>query len=118
MATVEKWLKDLRSGEFEYCEGTLFNGEGYCALGLALTQYEDLNFTSSGVYKGEEALCEEFPFKELSMRDDLCRFLGWNYGGHTIEEIVRIYSDDHGRHTLTAKFVSSWYDVYKSLKEG
>lgn len=32
---AEKWLTDLRSGKFKQAKGSLFNGEGYCCLGVA-----------------------------------------------------------------------------------
>lgn len=32
---AEKWLTGLRSGKFKQTKGVLFNGEGYCCLGVA-----------------------------------------------------------------------------------
>lgn len=29
-----KWLEALRSGKYQQCQGTLYNGEGYCCLGV------------------------------------------------------------------------------------
>jgi hypothetical protein len=29
-----KWLKALRSGKYKQARGTLFNGDGYCCLGV------------------------------------------------------------------------------------
>lgn len=29
------WVKALESGKYQQCRATLFNGEGYCCLGLA-----------------------------------------------------------------------------------
>jgi hypothetical protein len=31
----EKWVAALRSGEYQQAHGTLFNGTGYCCLGVA-----------------------------------------------------------------------------------
>lgn len=30
-----KWVAALRSGEYKQCRGELFNGKGYCCLGVA-----------------------------------------------------------------------------------
>ena len=35
-ALAEKWLADLRSGEYKQCRGKLCNGVGYCCLGVLI----------------------------------------------------------------------------------
>lgn len=35
-ALAEKWLADLRSGEYDQAKEVLFNGEGYCCLGVLI----------------------------------------------------------------------------------
>ena len=32
---AEKWIAALRSGEYKQCRSYLFDGEGYCCLGVA-----------------------------------------------------------------------------------
>lgn len=34
-AFKNKWIKALRSGDYQQCGGKLYNGEGYCCLGVA-----------------------------------------------------------------------------------
>jgi hypothetical protein len=34
-AFKDKWLKALRSGKFKQCQESLYDGEGYCCLGIA-----------------------------------------------------------------------------------
>jgi hypothetical protein len=31
---IETWVTALESGEYSQCEGALYNGEGYCCLGV------------------------------------------------------------------------------------
>jgi hypothetical protein len=31
---IETWVTALESGEYDQCEGALYNGEGYCCLGV------------------------------------------------------------------------------------
>lgn len=33
-ANVKKWVKALRSGKFKQCREKLFDGKGYCCLGI------------------------------------------------------------------------------------
>ena len=33
-ANVRKWVKALRSGKYKQCRGRLFDGRGYCCLGI------------------------------------------------------------------------------------
>jgi len=36
--TVEEWIVALRGGEWQQCRGSLYNGTGYCCLGVALSE--------------------------------------------------------------------------------
>jgi hypothetical protein len=41
---IETWVTALESGEYDQCEGALYDGEGYCCLGvyaIAVLGYED-----------------------------------------------------------------------------
>jgi hypothetical protein len=31
---IETWVTALESGDYDQCEGTLYNGKGYCCLGV------------------------------------------------------------------------------------
>jgi hypothetical protein len=32
--SIETWVTALESGEYDQCKGALYNGEGYCCLGV------------------------------------------------------------------------------------
>lgn len=49
-----KWLQALRSGKYKQAQGTLYDGDGHCCLGLAerVCLYEDFNYDEeTGEYR-------------------------------------------------------------------
>ncbi len=39
MSVIEKWIKALRSGDFQQCRGALKTNKGYCCLGVLCELY-------------------------------------------------------------------------------
>ncbi len=61
---AKKWTAALRSGEYEQCTGVLYNGEGYCCLGvLCKVMGEKFSCVSKGIFyiEGEGDSTEVLP---------------------------------------------------------
>ena|SRR3990167_5094602 len=72
------WLRALRSGNFEQTEGKLFDGEGYCCLGVACvvagrTFRKDKLTGDYGIRKNENVYSDDL--EEVLLPEDIRRKL-------------------------------------------
>ena len=90
---IKEWIKDLRSGKYEQCNGTLRIGtEGkysYCCLGV-LNVVLGNDFTEYGRLKGYEGdlVPEHFYDNNFTKRVELQAWQRNDRDGQTFEEIA------------------------------
>jgi hypothetical protein len=83
----DKWVKALRSGDYEQCRNSLHDEQGHCCLGvLAIVSGIDvkaIDETIAGYAPIYELIGNDSKARELSMRND-----GWGYDAHSFTEIA------------------------------
>lgn len=101
----EKWLKALRSGEYEQCHDRLSDGEGYCCLGVAakvINGLDDRTIQCAGSLPEAKWVHEWFvPIPTLSWEDNWARnprakglaLSSMNDAGMTFAEIADVIEE-------------------------
>ena len=56
---LKKWVSALRSGKYKQCESTLYDGKGYCCLGVLGEVLAPVGLSSLKVTKGPRAYKDE-----------------------------------------------------------
>lgn len=71
----EKWLQALESGDYDQCRGMLYDGTGYCCLGVA-NKVLELNEVNKTMLR--------YTYKELGLYDPSGRLEPYIFDGKNL----------------------------------
>lgn len=101
---IRKWVKALRSGKYQQIRGRLYDGTGYCCLGVAcdVLGLKPKMGTCGYEFAGRSGILEDGPRRALGLRDTMGEFdesalTEMNDDGKDFREIAKVINKEFKR---------------------